>query len=572
MQLLTTRAVLLLFFTPLFLEASAATAPPISITSSKGAATSLPPETIPVKDLKKGLSALNQELLENYALATWKKEATHWNREAVYSRLMGELQARWHPSDSIHFEEAKRFYLRFLEGASDLHLKIRFRDDRLHFLPLILKTRHEEGGLAITIEGFLEKSGEQLVRAKALDRGSLHKGDRLLTIEGLAPLDYLVEKQLAFPNRAKKRPEDELERTCPFMTVRFGSLHPLPEVGSKIRMRFARGEQEWEASLRWEQLFASHQKRPKPSLCQIDRSPPPPQELLDLLSSLELQNHGLESDFRSAERAIAILPITRFKLPPLETLEELSAQIQLLKKRARLLILDLRGNGGGEERALFFWLSLIASKPLLMPTKLVLYSPWVKAFSQERLALIPRLLKEEKVPTARDTKTYRREALLERCFAEDLLLAKLEQQKGRKAQIRGASPIYEIPLGAFPSFDPSSFFYRSSQGAPVEETPQPNIVLLLDARSASCAELFAATLRDNGQALLVGERTAGAGGSYLEKSFAPHAGIESLSITNSLVLRQTSHNPLLQRQPIEDFGLEPDVYWREKSSRSSIFL
>ncbi|MCS7043227.1 MAG: S41 family peptidase [Bryobacteraceae bacterium] len=86
------------------------------------------------------------------------------------------------------------------------------------------------------------------------------------------------------------------------------------------------------------------------------------------------------------------------------------------------------------------------------------------------------------------------------------------------------------------------------------------IVVLIDEFSASGGDAFAATLQDNGRALLVGMRTMGAGGNVVDRNGTWYAEA-STRVTRSLMSRRYDvSTPEFPPTPyIENVGVRPDV-------------
>jgi len=78
------------------------------------------------------------------------------------------------------------------------------------------------------------------------------------------------------------------------------------------------------------------------------------------------------------------------------------------------------------------------------------------------------------------------------------------------------------------------------------------ILVLIDERSASCADIFPAILQDNGRALIVGTKTCGAGGYVLWHDFPNLYGVEGISYTGSMFFR-------FNGDPLENLGVTPDI-------------
>jgi len=78
------------------------------------------------------------------------------------------------------------------------------------------------------------------------------------------------------------------------------------------------------------------------------------------------------------------------------------------------------------------------------------------------------------------------------------------------------------------------------------------IVILVDSRDFSCADIVPAILQDNGRALVFGEQTAGAGGIVKKHSYPNLFGLANFSYTASIFERYNGAR-------LENLGVTPDV-------------
>ena len=81
-----------------------------------------------------------------------------------------------------------------------------------------------------------------------------------------------------------------------------------------------------------------------------------------------------------------------------------------------------------------------------------------------------------------------------------------------------------------------------------------NLIVLVNALSISCADIFPAVLQDNKRAIIVGTATAGAGGCTISKSIANRYGIAEMHFTNSMIYRSDGSY-------LENRGVTPDIVY-----------
>lgn len=208
---------------------------------------------------------------------------------------------------------------------------------------------------------------------------------------------------------------------------------------------------------------------------------------------------------------------------------------QIRDAGAVALILDVTGNGGGSE-----WVDpvtrIFSSRPLRAMRVTTVRHPRDVAPAAGRLAAVDSLL-------ADSTLAAESRALLAEARGRlAAILADLRAPCDRSSLWRGrdpgcsqtvAAPAYAtgvfdwLPDGALADVEPRAELYSPfGRDVPTGVWTGP-LVVLADRRSASATEALVAMLKDNGAALVIGERTFGAGCGYLDGGLPielPHSG------------------------------------------------
>jgi hypothetical protein len=249
----------------------------------------------------------------------------------------------------------------------------------------------------------------------------------------------------------------------------------------------------------------------------------------------------------------------------------LARQIEALKRnKTSVLLVDITGNGGGTN-----WAEpaarTLSTKPLRSPRQqFIRHEHWTKQLKR-RLETID--------DDARQPSSPNRELLLQ--SADILRKAMLESQKScdrsgiwenRKPDCSLVATTPELyPQSVLPFAKPDSlpdkpssrFLFYPSRYAYREGIYTEQLMVLVDQGTWSSAEYFAAMLRDNNAATIVGEPTGGAGCGYTNggiQTFLKNS-LARVKIPDCVRLRADGTN--------EVAGITPDILipWRPNDSR-----
>lgn len=251
--------------------------------------------------------------------------------------------------------------------------------------------------------------------------------------------------------------------------------------------------------------------------------------------------------------------------------EALARQVEALKSlKIRALLVDISGNGGGTN-----WTEPAARTftpiPLRSPRQqFIRHEHWTRLLKQ-RLEVIEA---EERQPDATNRKLLARgaETLRNALRASQELCDRSsiwENKEPGCTLVAAAANLYPqsvLPFakpGILPDKPSSRLLFFPSRYAYREGVYSGQLIVLVDQGTWSSAEYFAAMLRDNEAATIIGEPTGGAGCGYTDggiQTFLKNSGAR-IRVPDCVRLRADGTN--------EVAGITPDVLipWRTNDSR-----
>ncbi len=198
-------------------------------------------------------------------------------------------------------------------------------------------------------------------------------------------------------------------------------------------------------------------------------------------------------------------------------LDEISAVLSRLSSLGvKHLIIDTIDNGGGSLSFGMRAAQLLSRKPLKQPQiRFKISETWIDKFERDTTA----------APSDTEKELARR---------------LMEQLKADRAAGKVISDA--VPIDALMPF-------QFEEGN--ESLGEFKIALLVNEMCVSMCDIFAATLKDNKLAKLIGKRTMGGGGNVVQHAQAPNSHL-ALATTESLILRNDG-------TPIENVGVTPHI-------------
>lgn len=236
----------------------------------------------------------------------------------------------------------------------------------------------------------------------------------------------------------------------------------------------------------------------------------------------------------------------------------------LRHRGAVAVVIDITGNGGGSEFADAMARALTATPLHVAPGGFIRHPLRIRALEDERAAII--------ADTARATAVQA--TVMTRVLARiDTLLVEARRDCDRETVWTGATtacsntivtpPFVEYAApGTFDGLENGWALWGPAWHAGKEGIYRGPLLVLQDRRSASASEEFAARLRDNGAARIIGERSYGAGCGY--SNGGTRLELEALG----LLIRAPDCQRLRMDGRNETEGIAPDVDagWTEEDS------
>jgi PDZ domain/Peptidase family S41 len=219
-----------------------------------------------------------------------------------------------------------------------------------------------------------------------------------------------------------------------------------------------------------------------------------------------------------------------------EEVEEFGLIMNLFQKRTDALVIDQVNNPGGSVFYLYALAATLTDKPLNTPKHHLAMTQEEAYIATQLLHLLEKVVCDE---SARQT------------LGENLGGYPVDYQFVKLMRKFCNFLVQQWEKGKFISDLTHLFGVDDILPHPQYRYTKP-IILLTNSLDFSGGDFFPAILQDNKRAVILGTRTAGAGGYVLSTSYPNHSGIKSFVMTGSLARRFNS-------QPLENLGVIPDI-------------
>ncbi len=492
---------------------------------------------------------------EQYAPKEWKESHLDWDLDGEYIKAEKKIRANPNLSTSDYHRIVKDF----IRSSQDYHVGCQFDMNEKSRLPFSVKSANGR---------YFVYS----ISSEHLDTNvfPIKLGDELISIDD-EPVDLIAQKiinntslgtpdtdqALADPQITNRRAAHGFEVPKGVVQVKFKdkntqkikeyqmAWHHQPEYYTYHKENKLKTENQFEnpmmSSANWIADIGTAGKGTQRLLLNGKRS------VLPSLGKVVWKNdkdnifHAYIFEINEGEK-IGFLRIPHYR--PLnegeEELEELVEIISRFEKSTSSMVIDQCNNGGGSVFYLCNIASLFAKEPLKSPRHRINMSPHLVAKMRKESEFL-KLLKTNEDAVA--------------VFTEHSYGMKTSLHTVEMLKIFNGFLIEQWESGKNLS-DPIFLFGIDHINPHPTITYTKPILLLVNELDFSGGDFFPALMQDNKRAVLMGNRTSGAGGCVLSLEFPTNNGIANMNYTWTIAERFGS------KAPIENLGIVPDILYK----------
>jgi hypothetical protein len=509
-----------------------------------------------------GLQTVHGTFDALYAPKDWKKEHLGWDLDAEIAKAQKRVMAK----DDITLLEYRKIVVDFFRSARDYHVDVSFLSTEYSFLPFEV----------VGVQGRFFLS---YVDRKKLPKHTFpfEPGAELVTLDGKRVGPLVDELKRTFGGNTSPTDQRLAERALTMRRADKGMVVPRGrlEVTFKVDGEPASRQISWTYHEETVTLpgpgRGGEPKLEQRTSGDLGLSPIPMHASIASPYTLNSDPHGIGHrdgflpplEGRILWKAPEGVPFhayivegaqgvrigfvriaTYSPLTPNDAAEAFGNLIGRFDDDADVLVIDQTNNGGGLATYMYGLLSMLTDRPLKTPQHRLTLTP-DQVMSAQRLVRTLGAVKSSadltRMPRVRSygETTYLFGYPIDYQFAQ----LRLESEKFKLREwAEGRSYTQPTYLGGIDQVNPH----------PVVRFTKP-LIVLTNALDFSCADFFPAILQDNKRALIMGTRTAGAGGYVHSVEFPPNMlGLEGFQLTGSLAERSNT-------VPIENLGVKPDV-------------
>ncbi|MBS0623433.1 MAG: protease-like activity factor CPAF [Verrucomicrobia bacterium] len=528
------------------------------------------------KRMLEDLNFLQQSLEVRYAPLEWKRSYVGLNLEKEFEQARKEIQQKPH----VTTKEFQRLVSKVLNSLADYHVGAQFYSTERSKLPFAVKSAldpESESGRRY----FIVHIDWSKISRLAFP---LSVGDELLEWDG-QPIDKVVKELCKQEFGVRNFEGTNLALAEETLTERYGFLgQHVPSGLIKLKFKSSKSLQIQDVVMKWEyraerikdfsSLGASKDKN---KLVQANL---PLQKIEQGMQQSILQqgmmvaahfdpvrlHQSVENPYERGSRSnylpnlgkviwkshakdrfhayifsapsgnlVGYIRIPHYMADEEET-KEFCALMRIFENATNALVIDQMDNPGGSIFYLYSLASALANKPIDVPKHHI-------NLTQEEVNMAVRRLPElESIHNLEDA----HEVIGDSIGGLPVTMQTVEKMKQFFYKI-----IEEWNEGKLYT-DPLHVFGIDKVTAHPDGCYTKPVLVLVNHLDFSGGDFFPAILQDSGRAVILGTRTAGAGGYVLATSHPNHNGIAGFTITGSVAERAN-------KEPIENLGVKPDI-------------
>lgn len=513
--------------------------------------------------MKADLEGIKNIFEVSYAPSEWKQSLYGWDLTAEIEKAKDRVQF----SETISIKQFQGIVRDFFNSTRDYHVKVNFYSTESSILPFSVKPC--EGRYFIS---FIDQSEDH---PQGFD---LSLGDELLELDNKPAADVIEELKAQISSNANPATDEELAAV--YLTFRSGRLgHPTPKGRMQIKTRSLVGGGEKTQEIAWkytservsngfegafleeasqgfsllgnDRCFDKKLILPEyaviKTLHQAQDNLDSPEDYIGSKNSLLpplgtiWRKTARNSPFQAYifenphGRLLGFVRISHFELSH-EDIDEFASIIDLFEAATEALVIDQMNNPGGYLETMYEILSMLSDRSLRLPQHRAMLTQ-EEAFEAQRMISLLEGCQEYEDGWLFRSKGYENFSISDDTYQKFLGYYKFIESQWN-AGLRFTDLHY---LDGVDCIQPHPFIAYTKP-----------ILVLVNGLDFSCADFFPAILQDNRRAIVMGSRTAGAGGCALEVSFRNRHGIESFSLTTSIAERPGGLR-------IENVGVVPDI-------------
>ncbi|MCB1111080.1 MAG: protease-like activity factor CPAF [Chlamydiales bacterium] len=496
---------------------------------------------------EQALAIMGNTFSVQYAPADWKRQHSGWDLKTEIIQTLERIR----DPQNVSVKKFQRVIRDFIYSMSDYHVNVRFHSTEMATLPFTIKGANGRY--------FLSSIDRTLLSPLVFP---FNVGDELIAFDG-HPIAEAVD-QLRLQELDRGNPHTDGLFAEMLFTKRFGALGmevPKGPVTVKVRSLLTGNASSYQLIWRYSpEKVASIPVEAKAMATHFLEQKTLLSPLADVIGNTEDGMLGSRKSFIPAlgkiwwqtdnsnpfhaylfegddHRLIGYIRIKDY-IGFDEEVMEFAKIIDFLQEHSEALVIDQVDNPGGIVFYLYSLASMLADEPLITPRHRMSITQADIGEAVQMLPLLESIQSDEQAQSTFGDTLFGTVVThqMTQFFLNYFRFLIDEWSAGRTL----TTPYY---LWGVDQINPHPFTRYTKP-----------ILLLTNGLDLSGGDFFPAIMQDNKRVVILGTRTAGAGGYVETATFPNHLGIAGYSYTCSIAVRPND-------APIEDLGIEPDILY-----------